>query len=242
MSAIKMLGLTDVHCHILPYVDDGAENLEEAKQLLYAQINQGVSTIYCTPHLRYKMFETPQDKVDLQFLRLCEVASSIPDAPKLYLSREYHCDKGLLELLHNGKVKPMGNSNFILIEFSNKHDKSDIYRYLKEVKVAGLNPIIAHIERYDCFLNEPDFAKKLYEEGYSLQINAEAVLGKAGLKRKFYCMNQLKRGTISFIASDSHHIDWRAPNIGECATYLKRKLSDKQWHNIFIENPKILNM
>lgn len=240
MAAIKVSGLTDVHCHILPYVDDGAENLEEAIQLIHAQIEQGVNTIYCTPHLRYKMFETPQEKIDMQFSRLCEVASSIPNAPKLYLSREYHCDKSLVELLKNGKIRPLRNGTHLLIEFSNRHSKTDIYKYLQLVKSVGLTPVIAHIERYRCFLDEPHFADELCNQGYVLQMNAEAILGKNGFKQKLFCKKQLKRGTISLIASDSHHINYREPNLGKCAMYLKHKLSEEEWNKLFFENPKIL--
>ena len=67
-----MNGIADIHCHIIPYVDDGALRMEEAKELLTMQIEQGVGTICCTQHLRHHMFETPDETIKEQFARLKE--------------------------------------------------------------------------------------------------------------------------------------------------------------------------
>lgn len=228
-------GLTDVHCHILPYVDDGAQNLAEAQAMLEMQKSQGVKTIYCTPHLRQEMFETPQEKVDEKFVQLEEIATEMQ--MKLFLSREYHCDEGLLQLLHKEQIRPLADGVHVLIEFSNRHCPEDIFRYLAAVKAVGLVPVIAHIERYDCLLQEPFLVDQLIQKGAWTQMNTSAILGKEGWKRKLFCKKILKRDQVYLIGSDAHHADWRVPNMGECAKFLHRKLSEEQINRLLFQNP-----
>ena len=84
--------MVDIHCHLLPYVDDGAEDLDEAVELLEEQHKQGVTTICFTPHLRTDMFESPDEKIIRQFERLDRIQRENGFGMSLYLSREYHCD------------------------------------------------------------------------------------------------------------------------------------------------------
>lgn len=240
MAKLSVSNLTDVHCHLVPYVDDGAQNLAEAEQLLQLQLEQGVTTIYCTPHLRRDMFETPQEKVDQQFARLCDIAAGMQNGPRLFLSREYHCDSGLLDQLQKDNVRPLGGERYLLVEFSTRHELADMFRYLGAVRATGLTPVVAHVERYGCILENPDLAEELIQHGALLQMNASSILGKEGWKRKLFCRKLLKRDQIFLLASDAHHVDWRAPNLGECAQLLKKKLPAEQLQRILYTNPSLL--
>ncbi len=238
MISVPISGLTDVHCHILPYVDDGAQNLAEAQAMLQIQKNQGVETVYCTPHLRQGMFETPQKKVDEKFAQLEDIAAKMH--MKLFLSREYHCDEGLKQLLQKEEIRPLADGVHILIEFSSRHRPEDMFRYLAAVKAIGLVPIIAHIERYDCLLQEPILVEQLIQAGAWTQMNSNAILGKEGWKRKFFCKKILKREQVHLIGSDAHHADWRVPNLGECAQFLQRKVPKEQLNRLLFKNPTAL--
>ena len=70
-------GLTDIHCHILPYVDDGSDDEDETRDLIAMQSRQGVDRIIITPHLREGMFETPQRQVDMEFNRLSQPSERV---------------------------------------------------------------------------------------------------------------------------------------------------------------------
>ncbi len=238
MNSVPISGLTDVHCHILPYVDDGAQNLAEAQVMLQMQKEQGVKTICCTPHLRQGMFETPQEKVDEKFVQLEAIAAEMH--MKLFLSREYHCDEDLWQRLHRQQVRPLADGIHLLIEFSNRHSPEDMFRYLAAVRAVGLVPVIAHIERYDCLLQEPLLVEQLIQEGAWTQMNTSAILGKEGWKRKLFCKKILKRDQVHLIGSDAHHADWRMPNLGQCAQFLQRRIPQEQMSRLFFKNPATL--
>ena len=124
-------GLTDIHCHILPYVDDGSDDEDETRDLIAMQSRQGVDRIIITPHLRERMFETSQREVDIEFERLREYVRTIR-GPRIYAGRENHCDHLFLHELHSGRAVTLAQSEYILIEFA-RHGRDRIFRYVNEV-------------------------------------------------------------------------------------------------------------
>ena len=139
-------GLTDIHCHILPYVDDGSDDEDETRDLIAMQSRQGVDRIIITPHLREGMFETSQRQVDMEFDRLREYTRTIPQGPHVYAGRENHCDHLFLHELRRGRAVTLAQSDYILIEFA-RHSRERIFKYTREVLEQGLIPVIAHVER-----------------------------------------------------------------------------------------------
>ena len=91
MSALT--GLVDLHCHLMPFVDDGAYDEEESLELLRMEVSQGVRTICLTPHLRAEMFETTDEEILRHFELVCRLAEEAELPLTLYHSREYHFDR-----------------------------------------------------------------------------------------------------------------------------------------------------
>lgn len=149
MKSPVVNGLVDVHCHLLPYVDDGAQNMEQALQLLRLQAEQGVETCFLTVHQRAKMFETPQTKVNEQFAALQDAARQLPCAPRLFLGRENHVDAAFLNLIKEGKAQSLGGSPYMLLEFSHSDPEELFIGATALVARKGYIPIVAHIERYE---------------------------------------------------------------------------------------------
>ncbi len=144
-----MTSQADIHCHLIPYVDDGAQTAQVSEELIDMLCAQGVRTICCTPHLRRGMFETSDETVRMQFEKLKERAEKAGHGDiSFFLSREYHADRLLLSALEKGTVIPYGESSNILLEFSNSHPLSDIHWFIRTVLDAGFRPLIAHVERY----------------------------------------------------------------------------------------------
>lgn len=230
--------LVDVHCHLLPYVDDGAQNLDEALELLRLQADQGVGTCFLTVHQRLGMFETPQEQVDEKFALLREAAARVPGAPRLFLGRENHVDKAFLALLKEGRAQSLGGSPYMLLEFGHNDPEELFLKAVSLVKGKGYIPVIAHIERSRIFHEKADFAQQLSESGALLQINAGSVLGEEGLRQRLFCRSLLKADRVDLIASDAHRTEVRQPNLGLCAARLRHRLPAEQWERIFYRNPR----
>jgi protein-tyrosine phosphatase len=138
----------DMHCHIIPDVDDGARDIDVSINILKKEYQDGISNIILTPHFREGMFETPEEKIRENYLLLKErVREEIPDM-NLYLGCEYHVNMDMEEQLSERTQFRLADSRYVLLEFSG----ADSAAYIKErVYVAlslGYHPILAHIERY----------------------------------------------------------------------------------------------
>lgn len=225
--------MIDLHCHLLPYVDDGAHDLEEAEALLTLEAEQGVKTLCVTPHLRLGMFETPDREIIRQFERLKGLAAR--NGMALYLSREYHCDELLWESLREGRLLPLGGRT-LLTEFSAAHSAQELCQAAQTLRSCGYTPLLAHAERYPVCTEA--LLRELKRLGALIQINADAVLGFEGRFLKKRVWSLLQNGLADVIASDAHSTDERPPRLRECAALLGKKLGREQAERLLLRNPE----
>lgn len=252
--------LADMHCHILPYVDDGASDLEEAQKLILEEYAQGVRIIVMTVHLRHGMFDTEISRVQKHFRVLKEWAESQKLSNlSLYLSREYYCDDRFNSLLDGyihdqetitfdgityypeEEILPIGKQNCILLEFSsNKIQNGEFKYFVEKVVSAGLTPIIAHAERYPLVQEHPVAMKKLREYGAYIQINASSVLGKDSKIRCKTAKELLDKGYVDIVSSDTHDMDIRVPILDKCYSFLKSRYSSDEADFLLHDNAYFL--
>lgn len=229
--------IVDIHSHILPYVDDGAENMSVALELLQMEESQGVTEVCLTPHLREGMFPTEDEKLLHYFAALQQEAKEIP--VRLHLSREYFFDFEFQERLQKGQVLPMGK-NTLLVEFSSGHSYEKIYKGCREVLEAGYIPLIAHLERYHAAQEEPAIGNELVELGAKIQLNSDGILGREGFRAKRACKYLLANRLVFAVASDTHDTQFRVPQWEKCRKKLERKYGQEYTDLILYHNPKSL--
>ena len=227
--------MTDVHCHLLPYVDDGAHDLEEAAELLKLEAAQGVTTVCVTPHLRQEMFETPDEILRRQYERLSKIAEGF--GITLCLSREYHYDGLFREKLHQHQILPIGR-NGVLVEFSYSDSRDQMLCAMGEILNSGYVPIIAHVERYAA--TTPDLISDLKNAGARIQVNADAVLGRDGRYAKKLAWTLLRADLVDVVASDAHDTAERPPRLAQCYKKLIKKLGAETASRLTERNPEML--
>lgn len=232
-----MTKLVDLHCHILPYVDDGALRTEESDELLDMLFRQGVRVLCATPHLRKGMFETPDQEIRVQFSELLKRASRRNYPMRMFLSREYHCDALFRECLQAGRVLPMGEGNSLLLEFSHLHSYETIRAWVSDVRALGYRPLIAHAERYPALTGSPERVSALIGMGAKIQMNAGSVLGREGFRQASWSRRLLKEALVHVIASDSHDPMDRPPELDACANYLRKKVGESCLQALLRDNP-----
>ena len=152
-------GLYDIHCHIVPGVDDGATDIEETRKLLQMEYDQGVRTIIATPHFRFRMFETPVERVKQQFQMVEKAAAEIAPDLQVYSGCEFHANMEMLPMLREQRVMTMAGSRYVLTEFSHNSEENYILERLNALLSGGYKPIVAHIERYEATRTSLDFVE-----------------------------------------------------------------------------------
>ena len=233
-----MNGLIDIHCQMVPGVDDGSKNFRMTRQMLILQKRQHVEKIIVTPHMRVGMFEAPQAEINRRFMKMKELVTRMGIGIDLYLGCEYHSSSSMVSNLNEGKRPTLAGSRFVLVEFSAAHSYEKIRSQIYDLIVGGYIPVIAHIERYPALMKDLDRVEDLIDMGALMQISASAVIGDAGWKAKRLCKKLIQEDFVDYIASDAHDPVRRRPNLGECADYLEKKMGRAYVNKIMRENPR----
>ncbi|MDD3404439.1 MAG: hypothetical protein PHQ72_13980 [Hespellia sp.] len=232
-----MIEIVDMHCHILPGVDDGAADLYISKEILRMEYEQGVRRIIFTPHYRERYFETNRSLLIGRYYEVKQLIKEMGLNIHIHLGCECHCHEKIGEHLKSGFCLTMAKGDYVLIEFSSSDNYAKIRGYIYDMINLGYKPIIAHIERYPCIVEKPELVRTLRDLGASIQVNADSILGIDGRVAKKFCQQLMKQDEIDFVGSDVHNCTTRKTNIGKCATYVEHKMGRRYARRIFFENP-----
>ena len=233
-----MKGLYDIHCHVVPLVDDGAVSMAEAVRMLKLEYREGVRTVIATPHYRLGMFEPDPEKVRRHFTLLRRAAGKTGCGIELFLGCEFHANMEMVKLLRNGMGLTMAGSRYILTEFSRNDDKRYIQDRLYSLLSNGYKPIIAHAERYPCFRKDTAFLRDVAEMGAYIQLNAGSITGESGFGIKRFCRKVIRERLLDFVGTDAHGVNRRPPRIREAYSYIAEMMGDRYADTIFIKNPQ----
>ena len=211
----------DVHCHILPGIDDGSKNVEMSLEMLNLEVQQGIEGVVFTPHF-YADMNDPARFLSKREKALQELEANLerlPKYPKYTVGAEVHYFRGMSRSDDLEKLC-IGNSDFILIEMPFRDWQSVFIDEIEEIStVLGLRVIIAHIERY--FDQDKKLVKRLLNNpDLLIQCNAEFFIEK---KTASKAIKLLKSGRIDLLGSDSHNLDTRRPNLAEAIEIIQNK-------------------
>lgn len=228
------MNLIDIHCHILPKVDDGPDSVEESLKILKDMRRQGIKHVIVTPHYRPEMFEPSMKRVIYSYRHLRDIAYEM--GVSMSLGCEYYRNEQIIDHMDNRKRPSMAGSRYVLIEFSMNDLFPTVRNYVYELVTHGYQPIVAHVERYFC-CQKMEKIQELKDMGALIQVNAGSVLGEEGWKLKKFCLELMKKDLIDFIASDTHNTSDRKLNLKKCASYVTKKMGKQYAERIFFNNP-----
>lgn len=206
--------MTDIHMHLVPGVDDGAEDMMMARMMLIRAREQGIDMIYCTPHS--EAFEYSKDGGRIIFDRLKNNMGRIYPDVKLYLGCEVYCEAGImdrvLEKLNTGWYPTMNESRYVLMEFSMYAESVDAVSCVEAMVSAGYKPIIAHMERYRHLRGNMDLVDKFLEMGALIQINAYSLFDEEDDTIKNWARQLVQERKAAFLGTDAHKSYHRPPS------------------------------
>ncbi len=231
--------MIDIHCHILPGIDDGAECAAVACKLARAAVDGGVDTIVATPHCNlphcYPNYRGRRYTESLSMFRALLRQEGIPlkilPGAEVFANRE-----NLGRLLDEGRLMTLNHSRYLLVEFPFRASEGEISGLLREIAQRGLVPVIAHPERYVALQNHSALAAQWYEQGYVLQVNRPSLEGKLGYGAMEAARELLSMGLAHVIASDAHDLYYR--RTGLLTARLEQCCSESYLHDLLIENPR----
>ncbi|WP_426350906.1 tyrosine-protein phosphatase [Alloiococcus sp. CFN-8] len=231
--------MIDIHLHILPELDDGAETMEDAIIMAELAVESGVKTAIATPHANIRgVFQNYYDdrlKKSFESFKIALKEKNIP--LQLIEGMEIYGQGNIAELLKKGRIISLNSSRYILIEFPFHESAAYMNRKLEEVYYEGYVPIIAHPERYACVQEDMSVIFNWINKGYYIQLNKGSITGYFGKGCKITAFSLLNEGIVSFIASDAHNTYRRNPCLDGVRSLLEEYYPLEYIKSIFETNP-----
>ena len=230
------MGYIDVHSHILPNLDDGAESIEQSIEMLRIATEEGITKIIATPHNMPGKGCHAREILQESLCLLREAAGKVGIHMELFLGTEYFYREEVQVLLEQEEAVTMADSQCVLLEFYPSEDVSYIRNAVRDVFSAGYRPVIAHVERYEQLMKKKEEIKTIKNMGALLQVNASSVIGDNGLFCKRNVKWLLKERLVDFVATDAHSAGHRAPRMEKCAVYLYKKYGTEYADELLFRN------
>lgn len=229
----------DIHCHVLPGVDDGAADMEVTKQILSALYEQGVRMVIATPHFSLHSHDGKIERVQKAYKKTkVYVEENMPDMVIL-LGSEVYMEQGMLERIKTETTIALNGTRYVLCEFRFGGSYKDMYDMIQQLVRARYKPVLAHVERYACLREQWDRIRELREMGVLMQLNAESLSGNVFDKKYRYGKRLVKEGAIDFIGSDTHDMDKRAPQMERAERTLIKILGNEEAEKLLYKNAQI---
>lgn len=208
-------GLCDCHCHLVPGVDDGVQELDETMQILEEWESLGVTEVWLTPHIMEDMPNEPamlRDKFE-------EVTAFYTGDVKLHLAAEHMMDGLFLKRLEKNNVMPIGKDRSkLLVETSYYTPPMNMTDIIERIKARGYEPILAHPERYQ-YMDRQDY-KRWKDRGVLLQLNVPSLVGAYGPEVQWKAEWLLKENLYDYCGTDTH-------STGQMELFLNSMISKK---------------
>lgn len=227
--------MVDIHAHILPGLDDGAENREEALQMAVIAVRQGINHMAASSHGNYYPFSLEEYQAAFNCMKTDLEKARIP--LKLYSGMEVFLDESAFGRLEKKQILTLNSTDYILVEFPFEENSSAVIQRLERLKHMGYRPVIAHPERYLFVQRDEELAYYLADQEYILQVNAGSLMGSFGKNPQILAQRMLDDGIVGVIATDTHDGVHRPPVLNDMAERLK-KTYPESWVRLWLsENP-----
>lgn len=223
--------MIDLHCHILPGIDDGPVDIQTSIEMARIAAGDGIETIVATPHIKDSLHP-----VDELYKRVSDL--------------NFHLEKQNIpvKVLPGGDVSAMlnssymkdyviNNSRYILLEFPHSYLPRNNKEILFSLAVQGLCPIITHPERNLAILKKPDLLFDMLHSNVLVQITAGSLTGEFGRNEQACASYLLQKRAVHFIATDGHSTDFRRPVLSAGLKYAAKIVGRKRAEKLVWDNP-----
>ena len=228
--------MIDLHCHILPGLDDGPRSMEESLAMARMAAADGVRVIVATPHVDREFDEPDPDTVRERVADLNRAIAAEQLPLRILPGGEAPAEPELLEALQAGRVLTVGDrGRHVLVELPTNAPSTYAPELFFRLQLAGFTPVIAHVERAAIFRVQPQMLREFRDRGYPLQMNVDTLRGSFNTRRR--ARRLVQEGLVTILASDGHDTKRRRPLLSPARGALK---SAELFEQFTLTNPGAL--
>lgn len=224
-------GTPDLHCHVLPGIDDGAKNIEDSLTMLSVYKDIGCNSIIATPHIMEGIYDNDKKTIGEALIALKERTKGMI----LLVGAEYMLDNLFKKSLKEDTVISFGD-RYVLVEMSYFQPPENLKDLLFLILSKGYKPILAHPERYSYYHKEIGKLLEIKELGCAFQLNALSLCGHYGTKTKDIALELLKNQKYDYVGTDAHRVD----HLNKLSTMLIPKKYEKSLQEVCLKTKAIV--
>lgn len=231
--------MIDIHSHILPGIDDGSKSISMTLDMLKNAAKNGTSKIIATPHFCRGYGEAAYDEVKNLTEKINKLAKDEGIDISIYHGQEVYHSRSIISDYKDGIIGTLADSRYLLFELP-LHSKfeREVLEDIYELQILGLQPILAHPERYKFLKEKPSLINEFINEGVLFQMNSGSIEGIFGKEVKKTATLFLEKGIYNFIGSDAHNVTNRTTGIRE--GYELSVSRNKIYNKLFTESAEKL--
>ena len=232
--------MIDIHCHLLPGIDDGPPTMEIALELARALVADGVKRVVCTPHVFPGRFENRRSNIEDAFTVTAQAMAAQGIALELAFAGEVRLTPEVLALLPGRELPFLGASDgyqSMLLEMPDGQVPLGAEKFVRTLMRSGIRPVIAHPERNRGVMEKPQRVEALLEEGCLLQLTAGSLVGQFGERAQATAQWLIDQGWVHAVASDAHNLSGRRPRMKDAAQWLRQHFGEAAASTLTVTGP-----
>jgi len=226
--------MVDLHCHILPGLDDGAKTMEDSLAMAEDAIADGITHVVATPHAN------PNYSFDFARVRAAVEALNSKLGGRLTLATgcDFHLNhENLIAIRKDPRPFCIHQKDYLLVEFNEFSIPPSVDQTLHELQLAGIRPIVTHPERNGILRTHPERLRKWIELGCHVQVTAGSLSGVFGPGAQQDAWTWLANGLVHFVSSDAHNTSRRPLKLKFAYEAIAAQLGDEKARALLIDNP-----
>ena len=232
--------MIDLHCHMLPGLDDGAADLDVSLEMARIAVADGISTVVCTPHILPTVYDNkgPAIRAAVDQLQAALAQAEIP--LRVLPGADVHIAPDLVEGLRCGRVLSIADTRYLLLEPPHHVMPPRLRDCVFGLMTAGYFPILTHPERLTWIDRHYDVIKELARVGMLMQITAGSLTGRFGGRPRHWSQRMLDEGLVDILATDAHDPKGRPPRLSEARQLVAERCGDEESRRMVLDRPQAI--
>lgn len=230
--------MIDLHCHILPGIDDGAPDLDTALAMARLAVKDEITTIACTPHIYPGLYDNTQEGIQAAMEQLRQALAAAGIELELVMGADIQITPDLRKRLQHGEAPTLNGSRYFLFEPPHHVCPPRFSELAFDLSAAGYVPIITHPERLTWIGDHYRLFVDLALKGVWLQVTAGSLTGRFGRGARYWGERMLDEGLVHLLATDAHGLTRRPPLLGEGALAAEKWVGAEEARRLVEKRPQ----
>lgn len=230
--------MIDLHCHLLPGIDDGASDLETSLEMARMAVADGVDTTACTPHMMPGYFPNTAPQIRDAVRALQAAIDEAAVGLQLVTGADVHLVPGMVKGLREGRLMSLADSRYFLFEPPHTIAPPRLAETIFEILAGGYVPIVTHPERLAWIESHYEIMRAAVDAGAWMQITAGALTGRFGRRPQYWAERMLDEGLVHVLASDAHNLQRRPPVLSPARERVVERLGVQAARDMVVTRPQ----